>query len=168
MSKIFRWLKSYNDFSRGDRNAIIFLCVLILLSVIAKIIVNNIHPKSKYNYSEYEQLFQELEVPKINLHNSGKSLFAFDPNTINQEMLDSMNIPEFIKRNILNYRKAGGRYSSAQDVRKIYGMNDSIYSLLENSYTFFVFIFRIIYNEHSFIYAVVHTIDTHIIILGIK
>jgi DNA uptake protein ComE-like DNA-binding protein len=46
-------------------------------------------------------------------------------------MLDSMNIPEFIKRNILNYRKAGGRYSSAQDVRKIYGMNDSIYSLIE-------------------------------------
>jgi DNA uptake protein ComE-like DNA-binding protein len=58
-------------------------------------------------------------------------MFAFDPNTVDAEILDSLDIPEFIKRNIISYRKAGGRFLSLQDVRKIYGMNDSIFSVLE-------------------------------------
>ncbi len=131
MSKIFGWLKGYNNFSRGDRNAILILCVLILITVFAKIIVNNIEPKSKYNHLEYVPLLNEMDASKNNYKESGKSLFAFDPNSVNPEKLDSLDIPEFIKRNIVNYRKAGGRFSSLQDVRKIYGMNDSIYSLVE-------------------------------------
>jgi DNA uptake protein ComE-like DNA-binding protein len=133
MYKIIRqWLKSYNEFSRGDRNAILILGVLILLSIIANIIVQHIQPKSKYNYSEYEQLLTELEAQNTNINKSGKSLFAFDPNTIIPEKLDSLDVPEYIKRNMLNYRKAGGRYLSASQVRKIYGMNDSIFAAIEN------------------------------------
>jgi len=132
MNKIIsQWLKSYNNFSKGDRNAILILCVLILLSVIANIIVHNIQPKSKYNYSEYEKLLKEWEVQKNNNSENGQTLFAFDPNTITRERLDSLYIPEYVKRNIVNYRKAGGRFSSPMQVRKIYGMNDSIFAIIE-------------------------------------
>ncbi len=137
MNKIIRqWLKSYNDFSKGDRKAIIILCGLILLSVIAQIIIQNIQPKSKYNYSEYEQFLKDLEAQKNNNGKSEKTLFVFDPNTINQEMLDSLDIPENVKRNILNYRTAGGRFSSPAQVRKIYGMNDSIFTEIEQYIVF--------------------------------
>ena len=133
MNKIIRqWLKSYNNFSRGDRNAIIILSALLLLSVIANIVVQSIQLKSKYNYAEYEQLLNDLEAKKSNNGKSGTTLFVFDPNTINHEMLDSLNIPEQVKRNILNYRKAGGRFSSLAQVRKIYGMNDSIFNAIED------------------------------------
>lgn len=133
MNRIFQqFLKNYNDFSKGDRNAIIILCVLILISVIANIIVQNIQPKSKYNYSGYEQLLKDLEAHKSDDGNNGKDLFVFDPNTINQKMLDSLDIPEQVKRNILNYRKAGGKFSSLAQVRKIYGMNDSIFASIED------------------------------------
>ena len=132
MNKFFGWLKSYNDFSRGDRNAIIILSVLILILFITIIIVGNIQPKSKYNYSEYVELLNEMEAPNLVNPISKKSLFVFDPNTAHDEILDSLDIPEFIKRNIISYRKAGGHFSSLQDVRKIYGMNDSIYNILEN------------------------------------
>lgn len=133
MNSIFqKFLKSYNDFSRGDRNAIIILCVLLLLSVIANIVIQNIQLKSKYNYAEYEQLLNDLEAKKSYNGKSGKALFVFDPNSIDQEMLDSLNIPEQVKRNILNYRKAGGRFSSLAQVRKIYGMNDSIFNAIED------------------------------------
>jgi len=136
MNKNFRhFWKSYNEFSRSDRNAIIILCVLILLSVIAIIIVRNIQPKSKYNYSEYEQLLDSLIVRKEN-RNDGKSLFMFDPNSIKAEMLDSLDLPDNIKRNILNYRKAGGRFTNQSQVRKIYGMNDSIFAVIENYLVF--------------------------------
>lgn len=131
MNKIFGWFKSYNNYTKGDRNAIIIMCILILLLVTAKIIVQNIQPKSKYNYKDYEQLLSDLEVQKSG-NKSGKTLFAFDPNTIIPEMLDSLDLPENIKRNILNYRKAGGKFFTSSQVEKIYGMNDSIFAAIEN------------------------------------
>ena len=132
MSRNFqRFWKSYNDYSKGDRNAIIIMCVLILLSVTATVIVQNLEPKSEYNYKDYEQLLGELEFNKSS-NKSGKVLFAFDPNTIVPEMLDSLDLPENIKRNILNYRKAGGRFFTSSQVGKIYGMNDSIFAAIEN------------------------------------
>jgi len=106
------------------------MCVLILLSVTATVIVQNLEPKSEYNYKDYEQLLGELEFNKSS-NKSVKVLFTFDPNTINPEMLDSLDLPENVKRNILNYRKAGGRFFTSSQLGKIYGMNDSIFAAIE-------------------------------------
>ncbi len=135
MNTFFGWFKGYNDFSKSDRSAIIVLCVLIVLAIGARIFVNNIQPKSKYNYAENAHLLEEMEAPGKNDRLNEKSLFPFDPNTINNEKLDSFDLPQFIKRNILTYRKAGGRFSSNLDVRKIYGMNDSIFGVIEEYIT---------------------------------
>lgn len=130
IGKFQKFWKGYNDYSKGDRNAIIILCVLILISVTATVIVQNLEPKSKYNYKDYEQLLSDWEVQK-NTEKSGKVLFTFDPNTIIPEMLDSFDLPENVKRNILNYRKAGGRFFTSSQLGKIYGMNDSIFAAIE-------------------------------------
>ncbi len=135
MNKILGWLKNYNEFSKSDRKAILILCVLILFSILAIVIVKNIQPKSKYNYAEYENLLKELATQSIEKRVNKKSLFNFDPNVIDNEALDSLDLPQFIKRNIVNYRKSGGRFSSSQDVRKIYGMNDSIFLIIESYVT---------------------------------
>jgi len=133
MSENFKqFFKNYTKFSRSDRNAIIIIGFLILILLIAMIIVRNIQPESKYNYSDFVQLLSELEAPKKDSNSHKKVLFVFDPNTIGADIMDSLDIPDFIKRNIINYRKAGGRFTSLQDVRKIYGMNDSIFNILEN------------------------------------
>ncbi len=132
MSKKIRYFwENYNNFSKSDRNAILILGVLILLSVIANIIVNNIQPKSKFNTAEYERLLRNLNLQNNNSGSGSKTLFVFDPNTIIPEMLDSLDLPENIKRNILNYRKAGGRFNNPSQLRKIYGINDSIFAAIE-------------------------------------
>lgn len=131
MKRIFGWFKAYNNFSKSDRNAILILSVLILIVGLAIVVVDNIQTKSKYNYAEYEQLLKDMEAPANKSNFIEKSLFNFDPNVISDEDLDSLNIPQFVKRNILNYRKAGGRFNSSHDVRKIFGMNDSIFSAIE-------------------------------------
>ena len=59
------------------------------------------------------------------------ALFNFDPNTISELGLDSLNLPDFVKGNIINYRKANGRFKEVADLRKIYGMNDSIFNVVE-------------------------------------
>jgi DNA uptake protein ComE-like DNA-binding protein len=124
-----RFWKAYNEYSKSDRNAILIVGILILISVTATIIVKNIEPKSKYNYADFEEFLKEWEVQEN--ENGGKVLFAFNPNTISEVTMDSLDLPENIKRNILNYRKAGGKFYRPEQVRKIYGMNDSIFNLIE-------------------------------------
>lgn len=133
MKKVFKhWLRIYNDFSKGDRNAIIILGSLILIVNIGIIVVNNLNPKSKYDYTQYEKLLDDLKAPEKNIGYSKKSFFTFNPNTITSDKLDTLDLPDFIKNNLVSYRKAGGRYSSLSDVRKIYGMNDSIFEEIKS------------------------------------
>jgi DNA uptake protein ComE-like DNA-binding protein len=124
-----RFWKAYNEYSKSDRNAILILGILILISVTATVIVKNIHVESKYDYVKFEELIKEWENQKN--ENEGKVLFSFNPNTITPKSLDSLDLPENIKRNILNYRKAGGKFYKPEQVRKIYGMNDSIFNVIE-------------------------------------
>jgi len=124
-----RFWKAYNEYSKSDRNAILILSVLILISVTATVIVKSIHIESKYDYAGFEELLSEWENQKS--ENEGKVLFAFNPNTITSESLDSLDLPGNIKRNILNYRNAGGKFYKPDQIRKIYGMNDSIFEIIK-------------------------------------
>lgn len=131
MSKTWNNFKSiFLSYQRSDRNAIIVLASLILIALICIIVLRNIQPESNSDFSEIKALIEEWEHEKIEERNR-ITLFNFDPNTISAEYLDSLSIPKNVKRNILNYRKAGGKYKSSADVRKIYGMNDSVFALLE-------------------------------------
>jgi DNA uptake protein ComE-like DNA-binding protein len=135
MNRSFKRIwKAYNEYSKNDRNAILILSILILISLTAIIIVKNIHIQSKYDYVEFEELISEWENQKS--ENDGKILFSFNPNTITSEELDSLDLPENIKRNILNYRKAGGKFFKPEQMRKIYGMNDSIFNVIKNYIVF--------------------------------
>lgn len=131
MKKLLGWLNNYNEFSKSDRKAILILCILILISILTIFIIENIQPKSNYNSSDYENMLNELETPVNSYTSQKKSLFVFDPNTIDNQTFDSLNLPQFIKRNIISYRKSGGKFSSPNDIRKIYGMNDSIFLAIE-------------------------------------
>ncbi len=136
MKEIFRkWLTNYNSFSKGDRNAIIILGTLIFILLIADVVVNNIHPESKNDFSRFDRLLKDLESGKNNKPLKSKTLFRFDPNSASTEILDSLDIPEFVKHNLLNYRNSGGWFSSPDDVKKIYGMNDSIFKRIEDYIT---------------------------------
>lgn len=128
--KIMHFWNNYNNFSKSDRNAILILSVLILLSIIANIIINNIQLKSNYNSAEYEKLFESY-TKSNNISKTKRALFDFDPNTIVPEKLDSFDLPDNIKRNLLNYRNAGGHFYNKNQFRKIYGMNDSIFEKIE-------------------------------------
>lgn len=136
MKKLSGWLNNYNEFSKSDRKAILILCILILISILANVVVENIQPKSKYNNEVYEKMIKNLEMPGNEYKIQNKSLFIFDPNTIDANTMDSLDIPQFIKRNIISYRKSGGKFSSPNDIRKIYGMNDSIFLAIEQYIVF--------------------------------
>ncbi|MFW5821894.1 MAG: helix-hairpin-helix domain-containing protein [Tangfeifania sp.] len=131
MEKSFRQLlKEYFHFSKKDRRGIIALSALIFLVIVLVIVVDGLQFKADSDFSEFKkalQAWEEENSTEIQQH----SLFSFNPNTISEQRIDSLQLPRFVKNNILNYRKAGGKFDSLKDVRKIYGMTDSIFAAIE-------------------------------------
>ena len=131
MEKSFRQLlREYFYFSKKDRRGVLMLGAIIVLVIAGIFIADNIQLEQEYDFSEFKKAIQELEQEK-NTGNQKYSLFGFNPNTISEDEIDSLLLPRFVKNNIINYRKAGGKYHLPEDVRKIYGMNDSIFAAIE-------------------------------------
>jgi DNA uptake protein ComE-like DNA-binding protein len=125
-----QFIKEVSNYSRSDRNALLILSGLIFLSIIAIIILRNIDPKPMYTPEEYEKMMEEWTEIVYGKRKT-QSLFKFNPNTIPDSLLDSLDIPMPVKQNIVSYRKAGGTFKTKTDLHKIYGMNDSIYNEIE-------------------------------------
>ena len=54
----------------------------------------------------------------------------FDPNTADSTTLVHLGLKPWQARNMLRYRAKGGRYRRAEDMRRLYGMTDSLYATL--------------------------------------
>ena len=68
------------------------------------------------------------------LYQDSKSLpkrFNFDPNTIKERELYALGLPEKTVQTFLKFRNKGGRFKNKEDLRKIYGLNPSLYTALE-------------------------------------
>lgn len=65
---------------------------------------------------------------KSNLPASKK--FFFDPNTATAAQLELLGIPDFLVKNIINYRGKGGQFKVPEDVKKIYNFPEDLYQNL--------------------------------------
>jgi DNA uptake protein ComE-like DNA-binding protein len=55
---------------------------------------------------------------------------VFDPNTADSSTLVHLGLKKWQVSNMLKYRAKGGRYRKAEDMKKLYGMTDSMYQAL--------------------------------------
>ena len=55
----------------------------------------------------------------------------FDPNTADSITLVHLGFQPWQAKNILKYRAKGGKYRKAEDLKRLYGMTDSMYLVLE-------------------------------------
>ncbi len=127
-----RTLKEYFTFTRGERTGIFILLLLIILSFLANLLLRNIGVKEKRDFTELKRVIMDWEQSKVTVRGNIRTFFAFDPNTIDREALDSLDFPDRIKNNMVKYRESGGHFRSVNDLRKIYGMNDSLYALISS------------------------------------
>ncbi len=58
-------------------------------------------------------------------------LHTFDPNTADSLTLRELGLPAWMARNVLRYRAKGGIFRTSDSFRKVYGMNDSLFSTLQ-------------------------------------
>jgi competence protein ComEA len=139
-----KFLREYFSFSQSELRVVVILSALILISLLVRLFF---HVPDFQNYKlttednmAIDSFIQSLE--KITYEKEKKySSFEeseplhptrnFDPNTITARELEDIGFPDFIKKNLLAYRKAGGKFNEKSDFRKLYGLTDSIYLLWE-------------------------------------
>jgi competence ComEA-like helix-hairpin-helix protein len=128
-----QFVNDYLTFSRNERKGITILIVIIFVLAVANKVIFYFETPAKLDTSLLDSAHIILnEKPEIeHLSSVPQSLFMFNPNTIDSDALDSLLVPAEIKRNVLKFREKGGRFYSANDFRKIYGMNDSIFQDVE-------------------------------------
>ena len=132
MNRFFRQVKNLFDFSKRDRNAVITLSALIIIVSAGHFVINFVNLNRPADHSEFEKAMTVwLSQPDSSVPEN-MDAFMFDPNTVSQSQLDSLPFPRKVKRNLLRYREAGGRLLRPGDLKKIYGMNDSIYEALKD------------------------------------
>lgn len=141
-------LKDFIYFSRGERRGILILAAGI-------VIVFSIGYGYSFRQEEFsaEELLQQQAAEKeyeqfiASVHQaesrwkqrssrypdrtSSKSILsAFNPNTADSATFRRMGLPAWMARNILHYRRKGGKFRKAEDFRKVYGLTEEQYSLL--------------------------------------
>ncbi len=126
-----RFKRSFFSYNRSDRNAIVILAGIILALLTIQALLPHLMPKNDYDFTQFKKMLDAWESENTVKSSEQHSLFTFDPNTIEASSLDSLSLPQFVKRNIVSYREAGGKFVSADDLRKIYGMSDSIFELIQ-------------------------------------
>ncbi len=125
-----RFIQDYFTFSRNERKGIIILLILIFLLAIANKVIFMFENPAKLDSRLFDSASDKLGMisDSIVRNKNELNLFAFDPNTIDSLSLDTMNLPVKITRNLLKFRRKGGKFFTGEDFRKIRGMTDLVYA----------------------------------------
>ena len=129
--KLRQIIREYFSFTRGERIGLVFLIVLIILVMLVNQFIFYFEKPVKADVLAFERAVTQLKKSDTATKSNTFRLFYFDPNQIDSALLASLDVPDRVKRNLLSYRSHGGQFRKPEDVRRIYGMNDSVFARLE-------------------------------------
>jgi len=139
-------INNYFGFNKQQRNGLLILCcisfILLLVRIFypyfilpKKIIVKNLpliestidtayeQSKNKYSKNNYSNKYAE----KINK----SQLFVFNPNTVTLAELIKLGFREKTAGTFIKFRDRGFKFKQKEDLKKIYGVSDYLYNMLE-------------------------------------
>jgi competence protein ComEA len=137
-------LRDLFTFTRGERVAAIFLIACILLVLMIRWIPGFFPARSVSRAGDDKELrdFLVALLPADTIMEDGKGkvlqaydtleLFLFDPNRVTKIQLLHLGFTERQAQTLIHYRMAGGKFLRKEDLRKIYGLYDEQYQLLED------------------------------------
>ncbi len=118
-----------------SRRQAIGAVVLLVLVVSVEVFIHLVpqRPRTEQQTEEMVQIADSLAQKRYRytydtIH---ICLRPFDPNTADSTTLLQLGLKRWQVRNLLKYRAAGGTYRQSSDLRRLYGMTDSMYLALE-------------------------------------
>jgi len=144
-------LKSYFYFSRGEKTGLLLFIPVILILYIIPVYLDYSRKPAKADFARYnrEIIAFEAALQTDTIQNFKRNFVpdyermdrsiaehklhpaAFDPNIITAEKWISMGLSEKQANTIINYRNKGGKFFQKEDLRKIYGISENEYAVLE-------------------------------------
>ncbi|MCX7955086.1 MAG: helix-hairpin-helix domain-containing protein [Bacteroidales bacterium] len=155
-------------FTRSQRNGLIVLISLIIITWALYIALDKLYFAPQINYEHLERIIDSsvfVKQPtshKVNSYHSNQKPYNKDTCRVNinnpdYNKLICIGVPENIAKIWINYIKKGGKFFSVNDVRKLWYMSDSVfyaihtYLYVENKYTESLDIQKLTQKQSTFI-----------------
>lgn len=131
-----KFAKDYLSFSRQDRMGVIALSLMILAVIFIPSFfskdpgpprISSVQLSWDSLQSETEPFDFAEQVKPVAEENIAGELFYFDPNSLDAAGWERLGMKKNLVKTILNYRSKGGRFRSAEDLKKIWGMKEEVY-----------------------------------------
>jgi competence protein ComEA len=118
-------IKSWFGFSRRERRSTFILLIIICLIIMLKYVVPEKNIAVEYNqvvFPEIEKSPAIIKEDKTNISNP----FTFDPNTAPYDTLLKLGLASKAAGTLIKYRNKGGKFRTPSDIKKVYGIDDSM------------------------------------------
>lgn len=109
---------AFLQFTRGERKALAVCLMLILLFYT----IPRLLPEPPLPTIAPVQADTMATIPRL----PARTLFPFDPNTLDSAGWLALGLPPRTIQNLLRYRSKGGRFRTAEAIGKIWGMDSAL------------------------------------------
>jgi competence protein ComEA len=143
MNKFRNFISLYFNLSRKESNGFIVLCGLMLVIFISPAVYRPLlSPPSTLLLSdkktldslvvllEHHLIKEKLKPEQIKIKQENITYLHFNPNIDSEEKMTNSGVPGFISKRIVKFRSKGGKFKTKADVRKIYGLSETIFQSL--------------------------------------
>ncbi len=142
-------------YSRGEAKGMVGLLTLMLVAIVAPILLRPAAPvylpaadqkalselaaQLKEHRTAEQGFASRFPKRKFEKYASGTShypkvaqvrLALFDPNSLTAEGWEARGVPHFVAARLVKYRQAAGGFKAKAQVKKMYGLDDSVYQRL--------------------------------------
>jgi DNA uptake protein ComE-like DNA-binding protein len=141
---LFQSLKNklfeYFYFNKQERNGVFILFLILLIVVFIRLILPSLYEKEnqitvielKAPSEEITSKYQQQQQKNYSINNEfQKQLFVFDPNTITEQEAVLLGFKPKTAQTLLKFRAKGGKFKEPEDLKKVFGVSDKLYSILE-------------------------------------
>jgi len=125
-------IKDYFQFNKKERNGILLLSFILSFLILFYQFSYLLKTETKTDFSDFEKALSELEyaneAPQIK---EKKSLFSFNPNTLNDDGWLALGLSEGKLKVLRNYQKSGGYFKQKEDLQRCYAFGDEFYNTIK-------------------------------------
>lgn len=153
--KLRYYLRDYFAFNKTEIKGFMFLIFLIVVFIFSIFIFDFLpdNPKTSKTIDpkRVEEMMAKIEVKesakkeayqdrfnnqyeksdKEYTENRIVKLAPFDPNVASQEQFETLGLPKWLAKRVVNYRSKGGEFRKKEDLQRIYDFPTDLYSKLE-------------------------------------
>jgi DNA uptake protein ComE-like DNA-binding protein len=152
---VLRWVRRYLGYSRGEARGLVALVALMVAAAVVPVLLRPDLPVylPEADQQELNQLVATLKEHRTSTNNyasrypkreyAGASsrpsryptvarvpLAPFDPNSLTAEGWEARGVPHFVAARIVKYGTAAGGFKAKAQIKKMYGLEDSVYQRL--------------------------------------